>query len=170
MRAEADPGSAGWKRDLALALESRPRLALLGLGSELSGDDAAGMLALGWLERLLPPREDVLLLAGSTAPENFTGQLRQWRPELLLLLDAARFRGRVGETRLLDWDQGAQSWCCTHSLPLEIMLDYLRLDLSCRVLLLGFQAGGTEFGSPPSPEIITATREMSQWLADFLSN
>ncbi len=66
-----------------------PRTAILGIGQELRGDDALGLEIARRLQKKLSGREDVLILLAGPAPENFTGALRRFAPQRVILVDAA---------------------------------------------------------------------------------
>ncbi|HBE13024.1 MAG TPA: hydrogenase maturation protease, partial [Clostridiales bacterium] len=77
------------------------KIAILGVGSELRADDAAGMYLIALLSSSLQD-EPVLLIGGSTAPENFTGVIKDYSPDVLLIVDAAHMDATPGEIRILD--------------------------------------------------------------------
>src|SRR5512138_1713340 len=93
------------------------RVAVLGIGNELSGDDAVGVVIAGELRQRLDPRADCFVLDAATAPENFTGPLRRFRPDLVLLVDAAHLSGEPGTITWLDWQQTDGVSGSTHTLP-----------------------------------------------------
>ena len=57
---------------LRKSIQPKQKIALLGVGSTLRSDDAAGMYFIELLKELLH-QDRTLLISGSTAPENFTG-------------------------------------------------------------------------------------------------
>jgi len=68
------------------------RVAVMGIGSRLRGDDAAGLLTAALLRRALARQQvgvKTLVVSGDTAPENVTGEIKKFRPTHLLILDAA---------------------------------------------------------------------------------
>ena len=65
------------------------RVAILGVGNESNGDDGAGVRVVRELAARMPATPGVLLIDAGTAPENFTGPLRRFRPELVIEIDAA---------------------------------------------------------------------------------
>lgn len=152
--------NSSWIESLNSLLTSLPeasdrpaRLALLGIGNELNGDDAAGVLITRRLIALLPRREHLLVLEAGLAPENFTGPLRRFRPELVLLVDAGDFGGQPGEVDLIDWKEAHGFSASTHTLPPAVLAGYLSFELHCEIAILAVQAARTEFDTPPSPEV-----------------
>jgi hydrogenase 3 maturation protease len=69
---------------------NQPRVAVVGVGHELRGDDAAGVIAARLLKAVLADDDPVLVVEGGSAPENHTGPLRRFAPDLVLLVDTAQ--------------------------------------------------------------------------------
>ena len=157
----------GWQEQLKEMLTAAPRIAILGVGSELCGDDAAGMVLIERLRMQLAEDADCLLLAGSTAPENFTGMIRHFKPDLLLLVDAAHVGGEVGTMRCCDPAEIDGMGCSTHMLPLHVMLDYLSSETGCAVLVVGIQPGEMEFATSPCPEMLAAIDQLATTIVDI---
>ncbi len=123
---------------LTQALRPPRRAAVLGIGSVLRSDDAAGMRFIELLGEYVR-REDVLLLAGSTAPENFTGVIKKFAPDTLFLVDAAHMDCQPGEVGVLPAEAITGMSCSTHMLPLPVMIRYLEHEIGCPVVFLGIQ-------------------------------
>ncbi len=113
-----------------------PRLAVLGIGHELYGDDAVGVWLAGRLGRLAHSNESLLAVQGGPAPENFTGTLRRFGPDLVLMVDAALMDLEPGKTGWLSWQDTTGFSASTHTLPLH--------------LLAGLPDGGIELRSGPA--------------------
>ena len=75
------------KDELAVRLKGAVRVAVLGVGSELRGDDIAGILVINALQKSKKINKNIKLktFEGSTAPENITGELRAFKPTHLVL-------------------------------------------------------------------------------------
>ena len=139
-----------------------PRLAVLGVGHELYGDDAVGVWLAGRLGELIPASESLLAVQGGPAPENFTGVLRRYRPDLVLLVDAALMDLQPGETGWLSWQDTTGFSASTHTLPLHLLASYLTAELNCEVVLLGIQPGQTRVGAPLSPVVQEAAEGIAK--------
>lgn len=137
------------------------RLAILGVGSVLRADDAAGMEIIQRMaERLSMERADIRFFAGETAPENFSGSIKRFMPTHLLILDAADVGLMPGQfSGICPSDVGGPSFC-SHMLPIKIMVDYLVVETGTAVTLLGIQYRTLEFDGPMSPEIEQAVEEV----------
>lgn len=158
-----------WQDQLRTELAEAKKVAVLGAGSILCGDDAAGMLLIERLQELLPADGSSLLMGGSTAPENFTGQIRTFQPDTLILVDAAFFDAAVGEIALLDRKNIKGIGFSTHMLPLHVMLDYIESEIGCHIIIVGIQPGETEFATEPSQAVKDAVAELAAFLAKALS-
>ena len=101
---------------------------------------------------------------GGTAPENFTGEIKRFRPDVLLVVDAADMSLPPGAVALIPPEEVTGASFNTHMLPLNITLDYLRRETGCRVLLLGIQAKTAEFGAEMSPEVREAAEALAKKL------
>ena len=151
---------------LAEILAGARRVAILGCGSQLCGDDAAGVQI---AERLSDLGENVQVYCGGTAPENFTGEIKKFRPDALLVIDAADMGLPPGQAAMIPpEDIGGVSFS-THMLPLKIMLDYMRREIGCRISLLGIQGAELEFGADMTPEVSAAVDEIVSALIELLA-
>jgi hydrogenase 3 maturation protease len=143
----------------------------MGVGSELNGDDAAGVLAARALQRVqarasIP--QIVLVIDAGLAPENFSGQLRKYDPQLVILLDAARMQAPAGEIRWLAWEQTAGLSASTHTLPLSMFSGFITSELGCLVALLGIQPLEIGPGQPLSLPVRNAIRRLTRGLMNNL--
>jgi hydrogenase 3 maturation protease len=146
---------------LELLLEDGKRLVVLGAGSVLKADDAAGVMV---AERLIDhlggenfPR--LKIINGSTAPENFTGVIKKFEPEHVLIIDAADFKGNPGDIAVIDPAVVGGVSFSTHMLPLKIMLEYLRQEVGCGVAIVGIQPADLTFGGEVTAEVKKAVDE-----------
>ena len=147
------------------------RLAVLGVGSVLRADDAAGMEIVRILaERLAPEQSCVRLFGGETAPENFCGSIKRFAPTHLLIVDAADLGLFPGEfADICPDDVGGPSYC-THMLPLKIMVDYLVQETGVEVTLLGIQYRTLEFDGAMSPEVRSAVETACDALTQVIAS
>ncbi|MGQ9903060.1 MAG: hydrogenase 3 maturation endopeptidase HyCI [Anaerolineae bacterium] len=138
--------------------ERAPRVAVVGIGNELRADDAAGLLiARALIERQTgsEAQSSILALNAGAAPENVTGALRRFAPDLVIFADAAFVDEGTpaGAVHWLDWRETAGLSASTHTLPLHVIAQYLVSELGCEVVLIGIQADGIAFDQAMSPAI-----------------
>ena len=156
--------------DLASLLESAfngaKKVAILGCGSLLRGDDAAGTeIAL----RLADLSGRARVFAGHVAPENLTGEIKAFAPDLVLILDAVDFGGQQGDTRMIEIAEIAGVSFSTHMLPLKIIVEYLRQEIGAEIKILGIQPAGLEFMTDLSPQVSATVSSLSELLRILLA-
>jgi hydrogenase maturation protease HycI len=134
----------------------------LGIGNEFNGDDAAGVLAARRLALECAANEQILVIETGVAPENSTGMLRRFKPDIVLMLDAAQMNAAPGEIAWVPWETIGGMSASSHSLPLSMLARYLKLDLGCEVYLLGIQPAQTEPNAPISQPVQAAVDEIVQ--------
>lgn len=137
---------------------------MLGVGSDLRGDDVAGVLVArrlaAWLASARRPRlrrgRALAAFDGGAAPENVTGEIRRFAPDLLVLVDAAFLDRPVGAVEVVAPDRIGGLTFSTHMLPASFVLDYLSAATGCRALVLGIQIAQKDVLTAPVPAVRTA--------------
>ncbi len=130
-----------------------PRVAVLGIGNELNGDDAAGIVFAHIMLESGFENPHFLVISAGTVPENFTGLLRLFAPDLVFLVDAARMSKDPGTACLLDFKSIGGCIAFTHTLPLNIFANYLADELGCKPVLVGIQPEDISMGMPLSSPV-----------------
>lgn len=147
--------------------EGERRVVLMGVGNPMRGDDGVGVAIIQLLQDMDLP--GVLLLNAETVPESFLGNVESHEPTHVLLVDAANFGGRPGETRLIDSQHIGGQAVSTHKLPLTLSMTYIEKSLGIRVLLLGVQPKTVAFGEEMTPELVEASVRIAETLHKLLS-
>ncbi len=156
-----------WRSELKSALAAADKVAVLGAGSVLCGDDAAGMIVAARLKEKGSGNDRLLALEGSTAPENFSGVIRDFQPDLMLLVDAAYIEGETGDIGLIDPDdiETAELGLSTHMLPFKMLFSYLTLGLeNCHIKIVGIKPENVDFATEASPAVQSAAEELADWI------
>ncbi|HCR38699.1 MAG TPA: hypothetical protein DIV80_04410 [Synergistaceae bacterium] len=119
-----------------------------GVGSEIMGDDAAGIWAARMvMERGLPW---IRVFLCGVLPENHIAPLRQSPPERLLIIDAADFGGEPGDIRLLGIRDVAGAVLSSHGIPLGVLLAPFEEKTCIRIIAIQPMYTGLREGlSPP---------------------
>ncbi len=141
------------------------KYAVMGIGSQLRSDDAAGMYFVELLGKLLNrvgKRSDVLLIAGSTAPENFTGVIKDFSPDKLFIIDAAHMGLSPGEAKVVPASEIGGVSFSTHMLPLPVMLEYLESESACDAIFVGIQPQSTEQGLRMDDEVKKGAEKLAR--------
>ncbi|MEN6523411.1 MAG: hydrogenase maturation protease [Anaerolineaceae bacterium] len=144
-----------WKKQLSLtiqklkknAIDPSFRVVILGIGNELRGDDAAGVLVARKLKRKFNNRTDILCIEGAEAPENFTSVIRRFAPDFVILVDAGALGLETGSIRWLSTED-ISGGMGTHGLSLADFSLYLQHETGCQTGFLVIQARTNNFGDP----------------------
>ena len=151
----------------------RPRIALVGVGHELRGDDAAGLHFVRVVSQepnLSTLYPELLVIEAGSAPENFSGVLRRFGPHLVVLVDAALLEVEAGVLGWVPWRDTTGLSASTHTLPLKILATYLEAELGCQIALLGIQPANLATGEPLTLQVAHAVEAAAQtWLQIFTS-
>jgi hydrogenase 3 maturation protease len=136
------------------------KIAVMGAGSSLNGDDAAGPAVAEALARFTinSYRGNLRVYNGCTVMENFTGEIRRFKPDVLFIIDAADFGGIPGSIRLLDRNDVRGFSLSSHMLPIGIMTDYLEREIHCRAVLIGIQPESVAYGTRMSKSVSRAVK------------
>ncbi len=140
---------------MTLAAELAPLLArpwlLVGVGSDLRGDDAFGPL----LARRLAAAGLPALDAG-TSPESHTGPILRSGAEVLILADVGNLQAPAGTLRLLEPESVAAGGSSTHDPSLSLLIRFLSAQRPVTVRILAVAPTRRGLGHPPSPEVAAA--------------
>ncbi len=163
------------KNSLKHNLRTAKKIAILGVGSPLRADDAAGLIICGKLKKIFKENKKkgrVRVFLGETAPENLTGQIKKFKPTHLLVIDAVDLGLATGTVKMVNLCAEDRVSFSTHRVPVGILRDYLHQSIGCETFLLGIQPGSTEFCGKVSAQIhkssAAACKEIAQALKDFI--
>ena len=138
-------------KSLELPLRYAKKIAVVGVGSDLRGDDIAGLMV---IERLKKKLSALRLLRqarcfyGGTAPENLTGEIRKFSPSHVIIVDSIDIGKKPGAIVVLSpGEVGSGVSFSTHKMPIKVMIEYLSRSLNCEVILIGIQPKNLDFNS-----------------------
>jgi hydrogenase 3 maturation protease len=152
-------------------LSNAQRVAVLGVGSELRGDDIAGLLVAHQIEKSTKGksiRPQLQVLIGETAPENLTGEIKKFRPTHLIIIDAAEFNKEPGHIEIFEPATIGGASFCTHSLPLKVIIGYLLESFKFEAILIGIQPKTLTFGAQPTKEVVAAAKNIAKIITKLL--
>lgn len=175
------------------------RIALVGIGNELNGDDAAGVLMVRILAQKFQNQEkhigqgktaedrcasvryetmrtaylsrgeyDLMLVEGGIAPEAFSGPLRRFGPDWVILIDAAAMDEEPGATAWVDWRLADGLSATTHTMPPTMLAKFLIHELGCQVGLVGVQPACVEMDAALDGNVAKAVAETADGIFDML--
>lgn len=146
---------------------------VLGIGNRLGGDDAVGTYVVDLLnpalralsagrhraKTFLPTK--VMALDAGTAPESYTSVIRQHRPDLLILVDAADMGLPPGALRTIPPEQIIILSFSTHHIPLFMFVSYIK-EFCGKILLVGVQPEQTEMGKHISKAVRKSAKKLTE--------
>jgi hydrogenase 3 maturation protease len=162
-----------WKRQLQQFLkqanhdDSPPRMAIVGVGQELQGDDGAGVAVVRRLAGLVQPDESLCLIEAGHAPENVLGSIIRFHPSHILFVDAIRADTPPGTIHWLPAGEADSVGGSTHTLSLAMLGNYLRLETGATVYVIGIEPTIIAFGAELSAPVRTAVEACVETLAHY---
>jgi len=151
------------KETLSKTIKGSKRLAVLGVGSELRGDDIAGMIVAREILNLAKESDSLKVFLGETAPENLTGEIKKYKPTHLLIIDAGDMGKEPGSVALITPEEeifGATF--STHKLPIKVLVKYLNESFPCKTFVLIIQPKDIGFGKDPSSEVKASSLSLAR--------
>jgi hydrogenase 3 maturation protease len=146
------------------------RIGIVGIGSDLRGDDAVGSYLVRRLAAMLQESETLMMIDAGPAPENCTGLLRRFKPDLVILIDAAEMKKAPGSIQWIPWQDSIGLSASTHSLPLHLFAKYLKQELKCEIVLLGIQPFNIDIGTKLHDTLRISAENAALDIASLLSN
>ena len=141
----------------------------LAVGNIMRGDDAFGPV----LYDLLAARanKNFLPLNGGEMPESFTSKIKAFAPDYLIIADAVAAPVNAPAWAVLGEGDITGASLSTHTMPLDIMIKFLKEDLpALEIIFIAAAAQNTDFGTPPNPRIKTAAREAAAVILKSLTS
>jgi len=154
------------KTTLNKNLKGAKKIAILGVGSSLRSDDAAGLLVAEELKKIRNPKLKVFF--GSTAPENLTGEIIKYEPSHIIIIDSVDMDQKPGSILLVNPQEVDGISFYSHMLPIKMTIDYLLESIKCEIIIIGIQPKSLEFGEAVSEEIKKSIKQITDVLRQIL--
>lgn len=131
------------------------------LGSALRADDGAGPFIAGRIKFKNP---SFLLIDAGTTPENITHDAINFKPDKIIIIDAASFGGLAGELSVIPLDKINQhTVISTHSFPLSVTFSIVKEDTGAELAVVGVQAKSLDYREGLSPEVEETALKLAQY-------
>lgn len=158
-----DDQPPAWAGQLRRAL--RGRVAIVGIGNELKGDDAVGPR----VARSLDGCMDARVFDAGVAPENWLGPISGCEPNTVLIIDAVELGAEPGDIELMDPAALAAGGASSHALSPAMFVGLLRERSGAEVLILAVQPEHTEFGCRLSDAVNGAAQQIVDCVRSVLT-
>jgi len=164
--------SLNLKNSLQASLKGAAKVAVLGIGSDLRGDDISGIIAVQELEKKADSISRTIpfkTFLGYTAPENLSGEIRKFSPTHLIMIDTADIKKKPGDIMVFTAESAGGMSFSTHKLPVKVMAEYLKSSIGCEVIIVGIQPKTLDFGKPVSKVVEDAAKAVADDIKELLS-
>jgi len=141
------------------------KVAIVGVGNRLRGDDGVGSVIAEQLQSLVG--EKVLIIDAETVPENYLGVLLDAKPEIVLFVDAVDFGGEVGNWTLVPLSVLADKIPSTHTVSLKLLGQILESN-GIESWLLAIQPNQFGFGLAMSEPVASTAQSLVKILTRSL--
>ena len=128
------------------------------VGNSDNGDDGVGP----YVSKIFPKTDDFKVVNCETVPENFTHLIKN--VDRVVLVDAVEMGLTPGETRVVPREKIGGLHVSTHSLPLSVLMDYVREE-GKEVVLVGVQPKKLHGGL--SVEVKKAAEKLVETLINY---
>ena len=144
-------------------VEMKGRVVIVGLGDRMKGDDAAGCVAADILQKEIR-RRDIRIINAENAMENYLGTIEKFKPDTVIIIDAADFGGKPGQTRILEPEQLRETTTSTHTFSLPLIIKHIRSETGAECTIIGIQPKTTELSEGLSPEVQSSVSMLTKAL------
>lgn len=151
-------------------LRSAKRIVICGIGNENRADDAFGIAVVERLKGIIR-NPDIVIINCGEVPESYTGVIKRHKPDVVIFVDAVEFGGKPGEIVVADPEGTLGASASTHSLPLRVLVQYLKTELKgTRFILIGCQPESTALFGEMSREIKKSVEELTTLFLELLKD
>ena len=143
-------------------LKNCRKLAILGIGNTIRGDDGLGIFIIKKIVKHYSDKypqqnlninkevnkifDKVILINCGTVPENFTDILKKEKPDKIVIIDAAVMGEKPGTIKLIDVEDIYSVGFSTHTLPLNVIVKYLMRYINSEIYIVGMEPERLDFG------------------------
>jgi len=155
--------------ELLAAASPTSKVALVGIGHPLRGDDYVGSYVMkGIIKARGSTLSDcVYVFDAEDNVERVIARISRVNPKHVIFIDACEMGLRPAETKLLRVDETSYPFFTTHGIPLKVLAE--QLLVGCKVWVLAIQPKDTEFGEVLSPEVHDAADHVWKFIASSLA-
>jgi len=144
-------------------VEGAEKVLIFGVGSELRSDDAAGLIVAREIQKKIKTpaqKQNIKVVIGATAPENFTGEIRKFQPACMVIVDSADLKKKAGTIAVINPEDVGGISFSTHMLPIKMIVDYLLQSMKCEITIIGIQPKSLKFNGCVSTEVKKSVKQV----------
>jgi len=122
------------------------------VGNTLRSDDGVGP----YMASHLKNTKKLVVFDAGYNPENFIEEVVALKPGRIVIIDAADFGGKAGETKVISEEDIPESSLSTHAIPLRVIYHILKEDTGSEIKFIGIQPKEVGHGERLSTEVKAA--------------
>ncbi len=127
------------------------------VGNPWRGDDGAGIEVAKRLE------DKYKVLYCESNPENYIDEVKELKPDKLIIVDAADFLGEPGEFKKISPEEIDRHTISTHTIPISLFVELVKESCG-EIEIWGIQAKNTDFGNSLSIEVMEGVERLAKLL------
>jgi len=169
---KSSKGHLNTAADISSVIKSKMkgRVAIVGIGNILRGDDGLGPKLIEILKDKHPAMPAGLFDCG-TAPENYIFPILATSCDTVVLIDAADLGMRPGDARVFDLDQISNVSFSTHNPSPRLFTDLLKTGKdNMNIFIVSVQPKTTALGNSISKEVLRGLEILADVFSDALVN
>jgi hydrogenase 3 maturation protease len=128
------------------------RIAFVGLGNELRGDDWAGIYFLRQLRSTGIFNTSLFIEAG-ISPENYVTTILDFAPSVIVFIDSSKCSNTAGDVIFLDSETIENNGFSTHSYSIKILEKFFTYTTDIRFIYIGIVPQCNEIKKGLSPPV-----------------
>ncbi len=157
------------KEKLLKVISMNKKICLMGIGNFDRADDYSGIAIIENLERK-KFTENIKIINAGPVPEAFTGVIKDFKPDILVVVDAAKMDEKPGTIRVFTEKDIDDAYMVTpHQVSMTMYMKYLKhylKDLSG--IFIGIEPLSLEYMEEMSAEVKGSVEYVSEYLIDLL--
>ena len=147
------------------------KLVILGVGSELMQDDAAGVaVTQNLIKKYGEDNTGFRIISAYTNPENFTRTICDYNPDHIVIIDAADLTTQPGTVKYIPVEAINDLTVGTHKISLIMMIEYLRKVINCEFTVIAIQYKSVGFNCRMTREVQSGVRQITGLLSDIIND
>jgi hydrogenase 3 maturation protease len=152
-------------------LKKVKNLAILGVGSELMQDDAAGIvITQNLIKKYGEDNPNFKIYSTYTNPENYTKIISDYNPDHIIIIDAANLNKQPGSSTYIPLESINDLTLGTHKISLIMMIKYLKEVISCEFTVIAIQYKSVEFACKMTKEMKEGVKQIIISLTGIIDN
>lgn len=145
-----------------ILVKTKDRIAIVGIGNRMRGDDGVGPALIDRLKNVLPEGGFSLFDCGET-PENWIIPIINAKPKTVFIVDSVDFGAPPGSIKIFEPTELGPKGISTHSMSLDIFVNYLKIELGATIFLIGIQPKSLRLGDKISTPVSKAIDRLTEY-------